>query len=86
MTKQAVKRAAGFAPQFDFYAEVTVDTEKGMVTAREGAYTANGAVTRATMTATERTIFAGMKRAAGFVADALVADVKAAPKTAVGFA
>jgi hypothetical protein len=86
MQKEAVKRALGFAPQFDFYAEVTVETPNGFVTAREGSYTENGALTRAQMTARERTMFAGMKRAAGFVADALIPDVKPAAKTTIGFA
>ncbi len=83
----AVKRAVGFAPQFDFYAEVTVETDKGKLTVREGSYTEGGALTRAQIAARDKSMFAGMKRAVGFAADALIPDVKTtATKVAIGFA
>jgi hypothetical protein len=62
----AVKRAAGFTPDFEYVAEVTLMTPKGMVTARDGSHTADGAVFRATERAKSRLSFAGWRRPVGF--------------------
>jgi hypothetical protein len=84
----AVRRAVGFAPAFDYVAEVTVVNENGdAVTAREGAYTKNGAVTRAKLTVRERASFAGFKRAVGFTGGGVVRDRNTKTATfKVGFA
>jgi hypothetical protein len=86
-TGVSVKRAVGFAPAFDFVAEVTEEVDGKLVTAREGSYTAEGAVTRARMAVRERGVFAGFKRAVGFAAAGVVRDGSVASgKFKVGFA
>lgn len=75
----AVKRAVGFAPQFPFVAEVTLRTDKGFVTAREGSHMEQGAVMRAKRAAQARVPFAGMRRAVGFAPETvLIEDTKLA--------
>lgn len=85
MAQTAVRRATGFAPEFTFYAEVTEETEAGMVTVVEGSYTVEGAAYRAAEKVKAAAVFAGYKRTAGFVSY-LVEDTKAPAKQAIGFA
>lgn len=62
---ESVRRAAGFAPPFPFTGEVTaVVPDGGVVTVREGGYTAQGAVARARCAAAAK--FSSRKRRAGF--------------------
>jgi hypothetical protein len=60
----AVKRACGFVTPFPFVAEVTVDQDGELFTAREGSYTEAGAAERAALAA--RNKLTAARRSVGF--------------------
>ena len=61
-----VKRAVGFVTDFDFVAEVTVQTADGLVTTREKGHTVEGAAKRALLAARDRAMFVNVEKRLGF--------------------
>jgi hypothetical protein len=80
----AVKRACGFATPFPFVAEVTLDRDGELVTAREGSYTAAGAAQRAALAARDKLTSA--RRSVGFTPETPYVPTFNEADFAVGFA
>jgi hypothetical protein len=79
-----VKRACGFTQDFPFVAEVTVKRNGELFTAREGSYTKEGAVQRATLAARDK--LTAMKRSVGFAPEFFYKPPTSSASFGVGFA
>jgi hypothetical protein len=78
------KSAVGFASDFPFVAEVTVERNGEMVTAREGSYTKQGAVERARLAARDK--LTAMKRSVGFAPESFYQRTTSRAAFGFGFA